>query len=78
MADATFTAGLLHDIGKLIVAANLPHEYNLVVNQAQQECITQQASEQKNWGTTHAELGACLLCMWGLPISIIEALRFFG
>jgi putative nucleotidyltransferase with HDIG domain len=76
VAEASFTAGLLHDVGKLMFAANLTPEYNEVIRLAKEKKITLAEAEWETFGTTHAELGACVLGVWGLPSDIVEALAF--
>jgi len=73
LAEAAFTAGLLHDIGKLVLAANLPEMYETVQRLRISRKITTRLAEMEILGTTHAELGACLLATWGLPLAILEA-----
>ena len=71
--DNAFTAGLLHDVGKLILASNLPDEYRQVsdlVNRGNYAVID---AERKVLGITHAEAGAYLLGLWGIPDSILAA-----
>ncbi|HZT42825.1 MAG TPA: response regulator [Chthonomonadaceae bacterium] len=74
--DDAFTAGLLHDVGQLVLAANLGPAYRKVQAEAGQERITLAAAERSLLGVTHAEVGAYLMGLWGLPDSIIEALAF--
>ena len=76
MADEAFTAGLLHDIGKMALAANFPEKYNEVMERARSEQVTLPEAEQKLLGTTHCEAGAYLLGLWGMPIGLIEAALF--
>ena len=71
--EDTTTAGLLHDLGKLILAANFPKEYNAVLNLSRTENIPIQEAEKKEFGVAHPEVGAYLLGLWGLPDSIISA-----
>ncbi|HTY63250.1 MAG TPA: response regulator [Acidobacteriota bacterium] len=72
-ASEAFTAGLLHDLGKLLLAANLPEEYAGVLHQAAESGEPLPNAEFKAFGSTHAEIGAYLLGLWGLPNSIVEA-----
>jgi HD-like signal output (HDOD) protein/CheY-like chemotaxis protein len=73
-ADQTFTAGLLHDAGKLVLATGIPDQYRLVLRQQlAQPQIPLCAVEHEVLGTTHAEVGAYLLALWGLPDPVIEA-----
>lgn len=74
LADAAFTGGLLHDIGKLLLAANLPEEYSLMLQEAKRRTFPLHALELATFGATHSELGACMLATWGLPLPILEAI----
>ena len=76
VVDHAFMAGLLHDVGKLVLAANLPDLYSATLVQAQAQGTTVWAAERALLGTTHAEVGAYLLGLWGLPDAIVEALAF--
>ena len=68
-----FTAGLLHDLGRLALAENRPRELSLALGLARKESIPVWLAERRLWGASHAEVGACLLGCWGLPASIVEA-----
>jgi HD-like signal output (HDOD) protein/CheY-like chemotaxis protein len=73
-AEQAFAAGLLHDIGKLLFAANQPEVFSKVVRKArEQQCNFWEAEAQLLPGMGHAELGATVLGIWGLPASITEA-----
>jgi HD-like signal output (HDOD) protein/ActR/RegA family two-component response regulator len=76
VVDHAFMAGLLHDVGTLILAANLPDLYRATRVQAQAHGTTVWEAERALLGTTHAEVGAYLLGLWGLPDPIVEALAF--
>jgi len=71
--DTAFMAGLLHDIGKLLIAANMPDEYRSVTDHMSANGCSMASSENQMIGTTHAAIGAYLLGLWGLPDPIIEA-----
>jgi HD-like signal output (HDOD) protein len=71
--DQCFLAGLLHDVGRLILAAGLPEEYERVLNQARSNNQAIWETEQAEFGATHAEVGAYLLGLWSLPNPVIEA-----
>ena len=73
--DDALTAGLLHDAGKLVLAANFSKEYADIVKLAEDEGLTVGEAEARMLnGTTHAEIGAYLMGLWGLPHSIVEAI----
>jgi HD-like signal output (HDOD) protein len=72
-AEDCFTAGLLHDIGKLILADNRPVEFRDALQNAGRNGVTALAAETQAFGATHAEIGAYLLWLWGLPDCVTEA-----
>lgn len=70
-----FTAGLLHDIGKLVLAANEEKEYSKVVSTALREKTPLYRKELEFYDATHADIGAYLLGLWGLPDQIITSVE---
>lgn len=74
--ETGFTAGLLHDLGKLILAANLTFEYRVVLEKAKKTGEPFWKVEQETLGASHTEIGACLLALWGLPLEILEAVAW--
>jgi HD-like signal output (HDOD) protein/CheY-like chemotaxis protein len=71
--DQYFLAGLLHDVGELILAAGLPEQYTRVLEKAAQTHEPVWVHEHAEFGATHAEVGAYLLGLWGLPNPVVEA-----
>jgi putative nucleotidyltransferase with HDIG domain len=74
VVDIAFTAGLLHDVGKLILAANVPDEYHEVLTRAAETGVKDWQAEYIALGVTHAEVGAYLIGLWGLSDSLVEAI----
>ena len=74
VADEAYTAGLLHDLGKLALVANLPEEFSEAMALSRAERITQVEAEFRIFGVSHAEVGASLLATWGLAPEIVESL----
>lgn len=74
--DDTFTAGLLHDIGRLVLAGNMPADYRRVLVIQQERGIPDWQAEQEVFGVTHAEVGAYLLGIWGVGEAIVEAVAY--
>ncbi len=73
-AEQAFAAGLLHDIGKLVLCANLPGLFAKILELAREEkCAYWDAETQLFPNAGHAELGGCILGIWGLPQPIVEA-----
>lgn len=67
------TAGLLHDIGKLALAANLAGSYRKALELVRTKRLPLWEAEQEVFGANHAEVGGCLLGIWGLPVPAVEA-----
>src|SRR3990172_2000376 len=76
VVDDIFIAGLLHDVGKLILADNLPDDYNKAFELAVKNKISLYQAEKEIFEVTHASVGAYLLGLWGLPDPILEAVAF--
>ncbi len=77
-AESLFTAGLLHDIGELIIFNRLPdqaHEALLTVLDSQQEIAVPEA-EAEILGFDHAEVGGALAKSWQLPAILQECIAF--
>ncbi|MFO0556143.1 MAG: response regulator [Polyangiaceae bacterium] len=75
-ADEAFAAGLVHDLGKLIIALRFPTEFAGIARLAASSPLPYHRVEFDSIGTTHAELGGYLLGVWGLPFTIVEAVAF--
>lgn len=76
VAEDAFAAGMLHDAGILVLAANVPERYAAVVERAHETHETLHEAEQRELGCDHAAIGAYLLSVWGLPNSVIEAVAY--
>jgi putative nucleotidyltransferase with HDIG domain len=75
LMEETFTAGLLHDIGKLVLADNLAAPYVKLIELAHQQQCPLIEKERETYQATHAEVGAYLLDLWGLPMPLVEAIE---
>ena len=67
-------AGLLHDTGKLIMASNNPEGYEQALQHSVEIGIV--AAEEEVFGFNHADIGGYLFALWGLPVSIVNAVEF--
>jgi len=74
--DLAFTAALLHDIGKVVLAHAVPQETAAAITQAQEKNQPRYLAERAILKTDHAAVGAKLLERWGFPRNISAAVRF--
>jgi HD-like signal output (HDOD) protein len=72
-ADDAMLAGLLHDIGYWVLVKECPEELGAAVKRARTAQIPLHAAETETIGASHAEIGAYLLGIWGLPYAVVEA-----
>jgi len=70
--DTGFTAGLVHSAGRMVLAACLPGELERTIDLARKGSSLVEA-EREVFGASYAEVGACLLGMWGVPFDVVEA-----
>ena len=76
LADGAFMASILHDLGKLVLAQNLPKPYQQVLARGTDADCQLWKIEEKIIGTTHAQIAAYLMGLWGMPDMIVEAIAF--
>jgi HD-like signal output (HDOD) protein len=74
--DEAFTAGLLHDVGRLILSTSFVKTDREIAKLCREAGAKRCDIERQRLGATHAEIGAYLLALWGLPDPIIEATAF--
>lgn len=76
LVDTAFTAGMLHDIGKLIMLECLPEEYLEYAPILTQDTYESMEVERLIYGTTHPNMGAHLLAKWGFADNLLEPIMF--
>ena len=76
MASEAFTAGLLHDIGKVVLIQYLPEEFVQTLAQAKEQGRDLFEVEREVFGTDHGQIGAWLATRWKLPKSLRDAMEF--
>lgn len=75
--DTAFSAGLLHDIGKMVLCCFLPTEYEKFVHERGQDRTSASFEiEEKVLGYTHAQIGSLLAVQWKLPTRLGESITF--
>ncbi len=71
--EDAYVAGLLHDIGKVVLATEFREETQAVVESMRSEGVSMHVAERREYGVTHADIGGYLLGLWGLPYAVAEA-----
>lgn len=71
-ADTLQTIGLIHDIGKVVIAEFLPEEFEQITALSRAEQLLVAQAEHMVLGLTHAHIGAMVLKHWSLPDEIVE------
>ena len=72
--DEFFIAGLLHDVGKVVTAVQLPEAYMEISRLAHEQDIILPEAEERVLGMTHTHIGAWLAERWNLPATLRDAL----
>lgn len=75
MEEDALVAGLLHDIGKLVLLQD-PDRYNQVLSHCHARSCNHYHAEYEVMGASHAEVGAYLLNLWGIPEPVVQAIAF--
>jgi putative nucleotidyltransferase with HDIG domain len=74
-ANLAFTAGLLHDLGKLVLSQSLEGAYEAVIKETGSSGHSFLEAEKSILGVDHAEAGGRLLARWNFPESLVVAVR---
>lgn len=75
-SNLLFTAGLLHDLGRAVLAQAKGAAYGQLLARAASTGANPTELEKSAYGFTHAEVGACLMETWKLPPLLVQAVRF--
>jgi len=71
-----FTAGILHDIGRVVLHQYQPRQFDEMVRRVVDDGVPPLDAELDVLGATHAEVGAWLVEKWNLPAPLVQAVRF--
>lgn len=74
--EECFIAGLVHDLGKLIVCNYLPEEFNLVLRYSAENGLLLYDAEKKIFDCTHTQIGGYLTERWNLPMNLQNAVKY--
>lgn len=73
--EEIFIAGLLHDVGKIVLDQFLHDKFAEILQKAEREKILVREAEEQLLGVNHAEIGAWLFEKWNLSKGLVEAVR---
>jgi HD-like signal output (HDOD) protein len=76
LSDEAFLAGLLHDVGQVVLAGVAPKAWTMIERTALAVYQPLHDVERQSDMVSHALVGAYLLSLWGLPSSVVEAVAF--
>ncbi len=74
--EDAFIAALFHAVGQLVLASREPVRFSRALRTSATDGIKLTQAEEKVFGTNHAQVGAYLLALWGLPSSVVEGVLF--
>ena len=74
--DELYAAGLLHDMGKTMLAAHCQEDWTAINELATNENIPFNEAEESYWGIDHAVIGARMLNFWGIPDKLTELVNW--
>lgn len=74
--DNLFTIGLLHDLGKMIVAMHAPEDWKAIAEIRRDKQMSFHKAEDSWWGIEHGVIGALVLKSWNLPADLHEPVNW--
>ena len=74
LSGEAYAAGMLHDIGKVVLRQTDPDRFQAVVAMVREQGAAMDDAERGLFGSSHAEVGAWLAERWGLPADLVEAI----
>jgi HD-like signal output (HDOD) protein/CheY-like chemotaxis protein len=76
VANDAFVAGMLHDSGRIVLAANFPERYREAIAMARQEHCEISVAERMILKHAHSEVGGYMMSLWGLPTPVTDAVLY--
>lgn len=74
--DNLFTAGVLHDLGKLLTALHRADDWRAIDALTREQRVSYSEAEEDYWGIEHGVLGSMVLGSWNLPVEITEPVNW--
>jgi putative nucleotidyltransferase with HDIG domain len=75
-ASVAFTAGLLHDVGKVVLSEHVAAEFSQIVSRVTSRNISFLEAEREVLGLSHCEVGAKVAEAWQIPDPIVQCIRY--
>jgi HD-like signal output (HDOD) protein len=75
-AEEAHISGMLHDLGKLMLADSMPDRFQQALALAHERGLPSDQAELEVFGADHAGVAAYVLSLWGLPVTMVEAVAF--
>ena len=76
VVENSFIAGIVHDVGKLLLFSTLAEQYLQAVETAQDQSLLLSQAEHLLFDADHGDVGGYLIGLWGLPGPVVEAITF--
>ncbi len=77
LCEEALVAGLIHDLGKIVLDAYVGTEYQDILSQVRRDQVTFADAERRVLGFDHAEVGALVTEAWGLPEDLVASIRYY-
>ena len=74
--DNLFTAGVLHDMGKLLTALHRAEDWRIIEGMTREGRLSYSEAEEEHWGIEHGMIGGMVMGAWNLPGDIAEPVNW--
>lgn len=74
--EECFVAGLLHDLGQVVLARRFPEDFSKLCREAEEAGIDKRSIEKSRWGVDHTMVGATVLDRWKIAPGLASYVRF--
>jgi len=78
IADVVFTGGIIHNVGKVVLALFVQNTFNEIMNEVQSKNITFNEAEKLIMGFNHQEISEKVLAKWNFPPVLQNIVRYYA
>jgi len=78
IADVVFTGGIIHNVGKTVLAIFVQNTYNDILNEVQENNVTFHEAEKSIMGYSHQEISEKILEKWNFPLVLRAVVRYYS